>query len=387
MTFWKLILRSIYFFRTSNFAVILGTMVATAVLTGALIVGDSMKFSLNKMVYDRLGKTEFILYSSSRSIRSKLASEMADSLNTIVSPIIQSRGILIKDGGQQRINNVQILGVDKTFGDIGNVKNLYNSLIKDEVIISKALAKKSGLKTGDNIILRIQLPNIIPLETSLSLEEKKTIARPFKIKGIAGQAEFGSFNLNNSQVAPDTVFLSISYLSKLLGIKGRANILLFASRKKQPLLKKDILKSLKSVWQPSDASLVIRHIKEKNTIEIKSERIFIDPPIRKVFEKTFGQYNNILTYFVNSITYENKSTPYSFISSSSLTKELKDNEIIINEWLKNDLNVKTGDILKLSYYVINDRGYLKENDASFIIKEILSMKHPLIDKDFIPNAF
>ena len=54
-------LRGLAYFWKLNFAVLLATAVNTAVLTGALIVGDSVRGSLRDMTLDRLGNIELAL--------------------------------------------------------------------------------------------------------------------------------------------------------------------------------------------------------------------------------------------------------------------------------------------------------------------------------------
>src|SRR2546425_11354476 len=55
MSFSKLLLRNLLFHRRGNFAVLLGVAVGTAVLTGALLVGDSLRGSLRDLTEERLG--------------------------------------------------------------------------------------------------------------------------------------------------------------------------------------------------------------------------------------------------------------------------------------------------------------------------------------------
>src|SRR5207248_64291 len=55
MTFGRLLLRNLLFHRRGNFAVLLGVAVGTAVLTGALLVGDSLRGSLRGLALKRLG--------------------------------------------------------------------------------------------------------------------------------------------------------------------------------------------------------------------------------------------------------------------------------------------------------------------------------------------
>ena len=61
MSSLRFILASLFYHRRINVAVALGVAAATAVLTGALVVGDSMRGSLRHLVLDRLGKIDSVL--------------------------------------------------------------------------------------------------------------------------------------------------------------------------------------------------------------------------------------------------------------------------------------------------------------------------------------
>jgi hypothetical protein len=55
---FKLLLQNLWHFRLANLAVLLGMAVATAVLTGALMVGDSVRGSLRDLAIQRLGPVD-----------------------------------------------------------------------------------------------------------------------------------------------------------------------------------------------------------------------------------------------------------------------------------------------------------------------------------------
>ena len=54
MTPFRLLLRNLLYHWRGNLAVFLGVVVGTAVLTGALLVGDSLRGSLRDLTLDRL---------------------------------------------------------------------------------------------------------------------------------------------------------------------------------------------------------------------------------------------------------------------------------------------------------------------------------------------
>src|SRR5688572_8280184 len=73
---WTLARRSVAFYFRSHLGTILGAAIATAVLTGALLVGDSVRGSLRSMALARLGKIDAALASGDRLFRSELAQDL-----------------------------------------------------------------------------------------------------------------------------------------------------------------------------------------------------------------------------------------------------------------------------------------------------------------------
>ncbi|MDD4891852.1 MAG: hypothetical protein PHU85_18180, partial [Phycisphaerae bacterium] len=63
MTSFRLLLRNLVHHWRANLAVVAGMAVATAVLTGAMFVGDSVRGSLANLAIDRLGPVDYALAS------------------------------------------------------------------------------------------------------------------------------------------------------------------------------------------------------------------------------------------------------------------------------------------------------------------------------------
>ena len=53
-----LICASLRFYRRTNLGVVLGAAVATSVLVGALVVGDSVRHTLRRMALQRVGEVD-----------------------------------------------------------------------------------------------------------------------------------------------------------------------------------------------------------------------------------------------------------------------------------------------------------------------------------------
>src|SRR5262249_51599637 len=93
----------------SHFGLLLGAVLASAVLSGSLFVGDSVRFSLRHAAALRLGKVEAGLISGDRWFTEDLARK------TGAVPLILLQGSVSEANGQARANAVQVLGVDDGF--------------------------------------------------------------------------------------------------------------------------------------------------------------------------------------------------------------------------------------------------------------------------------
>jgi len=383
MNTWKYLKRSLLFYKQTNLWVILGTIVSSAILIGALIIGDSVHYSLQHIVLNRLGKTQYALSSGDRFFKVQLAQKLTEKMHTIVAPVLQTKGIAIVDGGQQRVNNVQVIGVNRQFAEIGGFKGTFDNISSDEAIINTRIAKRLNVSVGDDFLLRIENLDFIPKDIPLALDSETSLANRFTVKKIISEKEFGRFNLRADQITPYNIFLSLDFLNKEMELDNKANVLLVAENPNNKLTLEQINDVFKVVWTLPDVGFEFVELSETE-IELKSERIFLEPPIATGISSTIKNPQKIFTYFINELHSNEKATPYSFVSGIS-DLDLKDDEIFINQWLANDLAAKSGDQIELTYYVLSESRSLEETTVKFIIKSIVPMRGIYADKQLMPD--
>ena len=73
MSHWMLVARSLRFHWRAHLGVLLGATVSTAILVGALAVGDSVRYSLRSLALARLGGIHLALSGQNRFFRAELA--------------------------------------------------------------------------------------------------------------------------------------------------------------------------------------------------------------------------------------------------------------------------------------------------------------------------
>src|SRR6516225_463881 len=99
MTFGRLLLRNLLYHWRGNSAVFLGVVVGTAVLTGALLVGDSLRGSLRQLAARQLGRVDHLLVAG-RLVRQELAEDLRDDqVAARVVPALVIQGAAATDRG------------------------------------------------------------------------------------------------------------------------------------------------------------------------------------------------------------------------------------------------------------------------------------------------
>ena len=384
----RFILRSLWHYRRAHLWVVLGSAMCTAILVGALIVGDSVRYSLQHMVWVRLGHAQFAMSTGDRFFRTDLADALSSRLETTVAPILQVRGMAVAEGGKKRANRISAVGVDGRFGDIGDVQGIYDRLSHNEAVVNRSLASQLRLAVGDRLLLRLEALDAMPRDAPLASIEAQTAARPFVIKAIVGNEAFGGFRLQSSQVAPGTAFISLSALARDMDLEDRANSLLVAERPYAPLSIQEVDAALRKSWTWADAGLEWRAVRDGRNIELRSTRIFMEPAVLEAAAQSGQPIQPVLTYFVNEIRKENRSTPYSFVSAPGgpmVPAAMRDDEIIINQWLADDIKASAGDQLQLRYYVLERMGRLREVTSAFRVRDVVPLQGVYADRELLPD--
>ena len=276
MTWTRLLFRNLFYHSRGNCAVLLGVAVGTAVLTGALLVGDSLRGSLRDLTLEQLGWVEYSLVGA-RFIREELAGQLGAK---DVSPAILLQGAASKfsdssrSGGAepavQRSGRVSILGVDHRFWQYGadpytnnsrtwiedllqppaqdpELKKpeadkpvpdereqlpLYSSELWDstraEVVLNQALAADLGVRPGNSIVLHLQKVSTVPRETLLGRRDAGDVLDELKVlvRAVIPNKGLGRFSLNPNPATPRNAFVPLGLLQKKLQQDKRVNALL-----------------------------------------------------------------------------------------------------------------------------------------------------------------
>lgn len=354
-----LIGRSLMYFRRTHVGVVLGAMIATAVLVGALAVGDSVRHSLRRQALARIGGVDAALAVRDRFFGADLAARVASDLRggVRVAAALHLPGIAARAGGTARTGIVDILGVDEHFLAMAPEPQV-RTPAAGQAFLNEPLATQLGVQVGDQLLLRIEKPSALPRDLGMATIDDVSLALTVDVGAIVTEAAFGRFSLRAGQVPPFNVFVSSAWLQEKLLLDGRANLLLAAGAKAAALDE-----ALRRCWTLADAELQVTTLPGTEVGELTSDRVFIDRPVVEAVARIAPQSVGVLTYFVNALRRGERATPYSMVTAIGplvpgsgvpvpvLPAGLTDDDIVLNDWCARDLEAKPGDALMLDYYV------------------------------------
>ncbi len=395
-----LVKRNLAHFRRTHLAVVLGVATAVAVLAGALLVGDSVRASLRDLALARLGRTDLVV-TGTGFFREQLGDDLQSHGRfrqsfDAVCPLIALSGVVTRDENSARAGDVQVYGVDERFwkfhGSNGPLPE------GNEALLSQGLAQELGARNGETIILRIEKPSDIPVESLHSRKDSLGMTIRLTVRHVLPVASLGEFSLRPQQGAIRTVFVPLKKLQRNLEQDGKANILLLSEKRGGGISATQAAEEiLRDKFQLSDLGLKLRAIKQREAVSIESESAIIDDhsadTIRSVVKDPATATASYLTYLANTIRFNGREIPYSLVTGvdAGFDQWLKDDQsaspppIVLNDWAAMDLGVKIGDPVTLDYYVWRDEGRLDTQEAKFQVAGITGMTGPADDRDLAPD--
>ena len=412
-----------------HLSVMLCTAVATGVLAGALIVGDSMRGSLRNITLERLGSIQHALIADHF-----FKPDIVNKQNMV--PAILLNGTVVAADTESRASKVNIYGVDNTFFDFWNVQDqdapdLNKSSNKPfaDIIINEALQIELNVKVGDAIL--VNFPNVAEIhpEFLLGTRDADDVIQSLRVivSDIILTKNAGRFSLQPHQSLPQNAYIAISVLQKVLGQSGKVNAIFTADD--DPISADDITLTLDALGLNINV--------HKNNFDLQSKQYLLEPTFSETALAVTSE-NEIPTlptmaYLANTISVEdssqNESTnklrtiPYSTILAVPMeTGEFADllsrhisesdsiknaqaveqgripplterhvvstsisTDIILNRWAAEDLGVKIGDNIKITYFSVNaEEEYITEK-AQFLLKAIVPIEGTAADTDLIPE--
>jgi hypothetical protein len=406
----QLVLRGLTYYWRTNAAVVLGVATAVAVLAGALLVGDSVRGSLRDLVVLRLGLTDRAVVSSG-FFREALADDLrtdeafASSFASIC-PMIAVQGLVGDQTGGRRAAHVQVYGVDDRFWRFHGRTGATAPQGRD-AFLSPALASDIGVSAGGSVVLRVERPSAIPLESLHGRKDNLGRTLPVTVRRILAPADLGEFALKPQQREVRAVLVPLQRLQRDLDLTGRVNTLLVSDRPspaggatalaRRASRNGELERLIRRRATLEDVGLTLRVLESTHELALESPSGLLDDVrVRAATAAAAGtamQARPVLTYLANTLKSGAREVPYSLVTAIDLRSiaPLADvgnpsgmPPIVVNDWTARDLGAGKGDPLTLEYYVWEEPGRLLTRSADFRIAAVVPIAGAAADRDLAP---
>jgi putative ABC transport system permease protein len=408
------VLRNLAHYWRTNAAVVAGVAVAVAVLSGALLVGQSVRASLRALALQRLGATEYVV-SADRFFREDLAAALVASdtgsdrasqpaapgtepaLLGASCPIITVQGTVVHERTGRRAYDVNVYGVDDRFWKLQGVSR--TSGAGRRALVGSTLSARIGAAKGDTLLLRVDTGREIPTESMFGRRENLGRTIRLACDGTLGPERLGEFALRAGQGEVFTVFVPLTQLQRDLGQPSRANAVLIAGAPSGDQRER-VRRSLKRAFHLDDIGVRLRDLASSPLgaeawidpyakaaeVSVETTRIVLDDSVAsaafRAAQETGAAASGVFTYLANSIRARGREIPYSVISAVDLEKwgqtpfqldsekwgqtpQLTSDPIALNDWAARDMGVAVGDAVEVDYYSWQDGGDLITRTATF----------------------
>jgi putative ABC transport system permease protein len=440
MSLLRTALASLVFHWRIHVAVALGVAAATAVLTGALLVGDSVRGSLRALALDRLGKIDELLIVD-RFFRAELASELTaeprfrEHFSAAVPAILFPSGsvehvVTLDDGTQRRSRaaGVAVIGSMPEFWQLGDGEFARQTPPgAGQIVLNRPLAEQLGVAVGDRVILRLGKLEQVPADSPLGRKSGRVESLPeLEITGILPVASLGRFSLQPMQTAPQNAYVSLATLQEGLDAAGKANAIFIAGKNPDSPPDEAASRELAAALTPrlADLGLSLKHVRRTidrggsespvfDYFSMSTDRMMLDEATAREAERAFVALGAepVLTYLANSIerieadsaTSEPRTTgeankavqhrgiPYSMITAidpaaggplvdaeGEPLPPLAEDEIALTSWAAEDQHAKVGDRIRVTFFEPETtHGNEREASADFRVAAIVPLTEPV----------
>jgi putative ABC transport system permease protein len=383
-----IVLRSLTYYWRTNVAVVLGVATAVSVLAGALLVGDSVRGSLRDLLLGRLGRTDQVIVSTSL-FREQLARDLAAQAEfnasfSGVTPLLIVQGTVTAQNEGRRVAQARVYGVDDRFWrfhGVGGVTGPENR----EALVSPALARQIGWGAGDSILVRVQRPTDVPLESLHGQRDNLGRSLRLTVANVLPADSLGEFSLEAQQGEVSAVFVPLARLQQDLEIPGRVNTLLVSTGLSPPADAAAALRALvRREAELDDLGYLVETVDSSGVVVIGSGAGVLDDAHAKVamsaLEGTGMQAGALFTYLANSIRVGAREVPYSLVTALDLAtiqpafqSNSSDSKgsIVLNDWAATELQARLGDAVTLEYYAWEEPGRLVTKSTTLNVSGVV----------------
>lgn len=401
MTLARLAIAGLRYYARTQLAVASGVAVAVAVLAGSLLVGGSVRASLEELATRRTGRTDVVV-GTELPFTAGLAGRLAahpDLAASTVAPIFSLEGIVTHPGSGRRAGNVLVYGVDERFFAFHGVDQPPPA--ENEVFLSPDLAAELEPEPGDALVVRVARPTDIPLDSLHGRKDDVGRSMRTELGAVLPAAAMGEFSLNPTQGPVRAAFVPLERVERDLDLGGRVNTLLVGTSGEEPAGTLAVRNALETSLSLDDLGLRISlHDTEPLLIVENASGLIAEPlvpVITRLAESRGLAVTPVLSWLATALTIGDRSVPYSLVTAIGpdadgdgrlarlLDGAATSPPLVLNQWAADELGATPGDQITVEFYRWADEGRLVTDRATFEVSGVVPIEGVAADRRLAPD--
>ncbi|HVJ26103.1 MAG TPA: FtsX-like permease family protein, partial [Vicinamibacterales bacterium] len=352
---------------------------------------------------------------SAQFFREGLADELGRD-GAASAPAIVATGFVTHEPSGKRAGSVVVYGVNERFWKFHAVQPV------DGPSISPALASELGAQTGDVVLVRLQRPSEIPVESLFGRKEEIGRTVRATLSEVLTRERMGEFSLRPQQTELRAVFLPLRRVQRDLDTEDRINTVLLAGQDDQTASTR-----ARSALTLDDLGINVKPSADGTQVIVDTTSGILSPllegNVRDAGKKLGLTELPVFTYLANSMRVGDRSVPYSLIAATDLhvlraTSDVRRAgsdvrrggsdvrsgssdvpsatpdvpratsdvaPIVLNEWTARELNAKVGDPLEIEYYLWDANAGLTTHTTGFRVEAIVPIEGLAADRQMAPE--
>jgi putative ABC transport system permease protein len=274
-------------------------------------------------------------------------------------------------------------------------------------IINRSVQQQLGARVGDDLIVAFQRQTAVPRESLFGRRASADVVQQLRLRlhRVVEDGDLGRFGLQPHQAQPLNIFVPLDDLETALGRPGKVNALLLA-HSGAGMSSGQLATALDDALTLEDYGLFVRVGPDVAVLE--SRRFLIDATSAaaagRAAVEVRAAHAAVLTYRATAIATDDRSVPYSTVTAldptmfqaagtlerlelqdGSAAPALGDEEILVNEWVAEDLAVVPGDSVTLSYYIVGPDEQLQTRHTRLEVSGVVAMTGLGADRGLTPD--
>ncbi|HKY31882.1 MAG TPA: ABC transporter permease [Candidatus Polarisedimenticolia bacterium] len=379
----------------------LGAAVCCAVVTGALVVGDSVRGSLRGLALDRLGRIEQAI-----TAERFMPETAAAALGPGAAPVLLLQGSARVPSRGARASGIVLLGVDGRFDALYPVGSPRPFAAMEAagrtpfppLALGAAVAADLSASVGEEVVISFPRPAEAPRDSVMGRRGIDDAAAGMRcvVAAIVPDRGAGRFSLSPHQSAPRNAWLRLGDLQRAAGRSGTANLTLLP----QGAMSRDgtatpplTLDRLALTVRPSGSHVLV-----------EADGFVIDPAmesaLREAARAEGAAVQAVQTSVAVALRHGARSVPYSTVTAvdpldgsvprllledGTEAPALRDDQIVLGLWAAEDLKARRGDTVEMEFFAVQPDGALITRTAAFAVAGIARAEGLGSDRRLTPD--